>query len=259
MIRPKTREELNAMRQGGRILGRILSRLLDEANSGVSLLLIENLAQKLMKESGGTPSFQTVKGYRWATCLCVNEVVVHGVPSAYVLHDGDILTIDVGLLYKGFHTDTAWTKIIQTSNLKPQNFNEKKKFLKVGERTLWKAIDICRPGNHVGHISRIIQENIEVAGFSIVKSLVGHGVGRELHEEPQIPGFVRGDIAFTEILVPGMTVAIEVIYAQGSGSVVYDNDDGWSIATQDRSLSAVFEHTVVVTSSKPLVLTKFAV
>lgn len=243
----KTKEEIHSMSEGGKRLGEILAKLLACAKVGVRLDFIEQVAQKLIAKTGGTPSFQTVKGYHWATCLCVNDVVVHGVPSPYVLQPGDILTIDVGLLYRGFHTDTAWTK---------KNGEGSDTFLKVGEIALEKAIAKARVGNYVGHISQTIQETIEGAGYSIVKSLIGHGVGRELHEPPQIPGFVRGRIENTEKLVPGMTLAIEVIYAQGKGSVVYANDDGWSIATADRSLSAVFEHTIVVTSGEePRILT----
>lgn len=237
---------IHTMSEGGKRLGEILANLLAFAGSDVRLDAIEQLAQTLIAKSGGAPSFQTVKGYQWATCLCVNEVVVHGVPSPYVLKNGDILTIDIGLLYKGLHTDTAWTKKIGGEN---------DVFLKVGESALEKAIVQARVGNYVGHISQAIQDTIEGAGYSIVKSLVGHGVGRELHEPPQIPGFVRGRIENTEKLVQGMTLAIEVIYAQGKGIVVYANDDGWSIATADHSLSAVFEHTIVVTNGTPRILT----
>lgn len=244
----KTKDELLIMTEGGKKLGRILSHLLSFSQRGVRLESIENLAQKLIAKSGGSPSFQTVKSYKWATCLCVNDVVVHGIPSAYVLKDGDVLTIDIGLLYKGLHTDTAWTKTVGKQEEEP--------FLKIGEKALWKSIKQAREGNRVGHISQVIGEIIEGAGYSIVKSLVGHGVGRELHEAPPVPGFVRGSIDKTEKLVPGMTLAIEVIYAQGKGDVVYANDDGWSIATADRSISAVFEHTIAITAKEPEILTK---
>lgn len=251
---PKTKEEIRIMREGGQKLSSVLAALLTASKPGVTLLSLESLAQDLIKASGGIPSFQTVRGYAWATCLCVNEVVVHGIPTAYVLREGDVFTVDVGLLYKGFHTDTAWTKIIGTA--RPKEEAGKVRFLKIGEDALWKAIDKARPGNHVGDISGTIQTIVEGAGYSIVKSLVGHGVGKELHEDPQIPGFLRGTVGRTPLLVPGMTIAIEVIYAMGSGEVVYENDDGWSIGTADRSLSAVFEHTVEVTQEKPFILTK---
>lgn len=247
MISPKNPKELSLMREGGRKLGNILAHLLSEAKPGKTLLSIENLAQREIKETGGTPSFQTVKGYRFATCLCINDVVVHGLPSRYVLTEGDLLTVDVGIQYKGFHTDTAWTKIIGRKD------NE---FLKTGQKALALAIGQAKVGNRIGHISKIIQDTIEGSGYSIVKSLVGHGVGKELHEEPQIPGFLLGSVEKTEKLAPGMTIAIEVIYAQGKGSVILE-EDGWSVATRDGSPSVVFEHTVAVTRGDPVVLTKF--
>lgn len=238
------------MREGGEKLGNILQTLLTFAKPGVTLLEIEKLAMDEIQKTGGNPSFTTVQGYKWATCLCVNDVVVHGVPSEYVLKSGDVLTIDIGLLYKDFHTDTAWTKIVGSGD------EEKTKFLKVGEEALWKAIEQAKAGNRIGHISQTIQSTIEGAGYGIVKSLVGHGVGHELHEAPQIPGFLRGQIEDSPILEEGMTIAVEVIYAMGSGGVLYDNPDGWSITTNDHSLSAVFEHTIAVTSGEPEILTK---
>lgn len=234
---------------GGKKLGKILQDLLVMAKPGVSLVTLEERAQEFIKAAGGTPSFQTVEGYSWATCLCVNEDVVHGIPTEYVLEEDDILTIDVGMLYQGYHTDTAWTKRIQNSRTKIQNLNTIDDFLKVGEETLWKAIDQARAGNHIGHISQAIQQGVESAGFSVVKSLVGHTVGRELHEKPQVPGFIKGDISNTPLLKPGMTLAIEVIYAQGRGDITYANADGWTITTKDGSLSATFEHTILVTGA----------
>lgn len=260
MITPKTPDEIAIMRQGGAKIGTILHQLLDQAQPGVSLMEIEAHADRLIGASGGTASFRTVKGYKWATCLCVNDVVVHGIPTNYVLKDGDVLTIDVGLLYQGFHTDTAWTKIIETKlGFAPESLallSEKEKFLAVGEQAMWQGIAQARSGNRVGHISQAVQKIIEGAGYGIVKTLVGHGVGRELHEPPQIPGFLKGPIEATPLLVAGMTIAVEVIYARGLGAVVYANDDGWSIATRDGSLASVFEHTIVVTQSGvPIVLT----
>ena len=250
MISPKNPAEIESMREGGAKLGAILQRLLDASQPGVTLLEIEALADRLIREAGGEASFKTVKGYQWATCLCVNDVVVHGIPTQYYLKGGDLLTIDVGILYKGFHTDTAWTKCIGSQN------EDSKKFLKTGEEALWEAIKQARVGNRVGHISQAIQRIVEGAGYGIVHTLVGHGVGRELHEAPQVPGFLKVPIESTLELTRGMTIAVEVIYALGSGAVVYPNDDGWSIATRDGSLTAVFEHTIAVTDGEPQVLTK---
>lgn len=248
------------MREGGAKIGAILQQLLVRAQPGVALLEIEALADRLIKKSGGQASFHTVKGYKWATCLCVNDVVVHGIPTNYVLKDGDVLTIDVGLFYQGFHTDTAWTKIVEKKlGFAPESLalkSEKEKFLEVGQQAMWEGIAQAKAGNRVGHISEAVQKIVEGAGYGIVKTLVGHGVGRQLHEAPQIPGYLKAPIASTPQLAVGMTIAVEVIYARGLGAVVYVNDDGWSIGTRDGSLAAVFEHTIVITTGEPEILTR---
>ena len=210
---------------------------------------IEKRANEFIQKAGAIASFSTVPGYKWATCLNVNEVVVHGIPSPYILKDGDLLTIDIGLIYKGFHTDTAGTKTIGPSK-------KHEKFLEVGRLALQRGIKAATVGNRVGDISKVVQETIEGAGYSIVKSLVGHGVGRELHEEPQIPNYLRGTIENTLPLKQGMTIAIEPIYAEGRGEIVYENNDGWTLASRDRSLTSVFEHSLAITASGPVVLTK---
>lgn len=249
MIHLKTREEIAVMREGGRKLGTILEDLLAFSETGVVLMDIEKRACALIEKEGAIASFKTVPGYKWATCLNVNEVVVHGIPTNYVLRDGDILTIDMGVLYKGFHTDTAGTKIIGSSK-------KNEEFLHTGKEALEKAIEQARIGNRIGDISKVVQETIEGAGYSIVKSLVGHGIGRELHEEPKIPNYLRGAIENTLPLQEGMTIAIEPIYAMGRGEIVYKNSDGWTLATKDRSLTSVFEHTLAITATGPYVLTK---
>lgn len=254
MIHHKTKEEISVMHEGGGKLASILQKLLAFSQPGVVLFDIEKKANTLIDKSGGTASFKTVKGYHWATCLCVNEVVVHGIPTEYVLKEGDVLTIDVGLLYKGFHTDTAWTKIVG---------QEDSQFLKVGQEALNKAIDLAKIGNRIGDISASTQGIVEGAGYNVVKSLVGHGVGRELHEEPQVPNYlpaqagVRGTAKNTYQFQGGETIAIEPIYVAGNPSVVLENDDGWTLATRDRSLAAVFEHSIAITPDGPIVLTQW--
>ncbi len=253
MISLKSPEEIAIMREGGQKLGKILEELLDFSQPGVTLNQIESEANRLIFLSGGTASFKTVADYRWATCLCVNDGIVHGIPTDYMLLDGDNLTIDIGLLYKGFHTDTAWAKIVGK-----KHDPGKEKFLKTGEDTLWKAIEQAKIGNHIGDISQVIQTGVEGVGFSVVKSLVGHGVGRELHEEPQVPGYTRGKIENTPELIEGMVIAIEIIYAMGRGEAVYAGDDGWTISTRDGSLAAVFEQTLAIQPGGPSVLTRSA-
>ncbi len=252
----KTADEIQRMKEGGRKLGMIVQQLVNYAKPGISLLDVEHLADMLIRQSGGTASFLTVPGYKWATCLCVNDVVVHGIPTGYVLKNGDVLTIDAGLLYKGLHTDMAWTKIVESKTSQKQD-DRKKKFLKIGEAALRKAIAEAKAGNRIGHISRVIQDVVErEGGYKIVRTLVGHGVGTSLHEPPQVPGVLKDTIENTPLLEEGMTIAIEVIYGEKTGAVVYVNDDGWSIGTKDRSLSSVFEHTVVITHAGPVILTR---
>ncbi len=253
MIAPKTSEEIHAMKIGGGKLGKILQELLVMSTPGTRLLDLEAMAQKRIKEVGGLPSFSTVGDYQWATCLCVNDVVVHGIPSEYRLTSGDVFTIDIGMIYEGFHTDTAWSIIVGDENDKTE---KKKRFLDVGAQTLEKAITVAVAGNRVGHISEVIQKEIEGAGFSVIKDLTGHGVGRKLHEEPMIPGYVRGNLERTPLLTSGMTIAIEVIYAEGKGTIEYLGEDGWALASKDQSLTATFEHTIAIGDGKSTVLTK---
>jgi len=250
MTSVKTPEEIASMRVGGKKLGGILKELLAMSTIGVNLLDIEKHAKKRIQEVGGQPSFTTVEGYPYVTCLCINEEVVHGMPRDYALREGDILTIDIGMIYEGLHTDTASSTLIgQTGGI------EKRQFLQIGEVALEKAIRVAIAGNRVGDISYVIQTTIEAAGYHVVRDLTGHGVGRVLHEEPMIPEYVRGDIRKTPLLTSGMTIAIEVIYAMGQGSIIYKSDDGWTLESRDRSLTATFEHTLCIRDGKSDVLT----
>lgn len=257
MISVKTPQEITAMREGGKKLAAIRDMLLKESVPGTSLFTLEDHAQTMIRQAGGEPSFSTVEDYQWATCFCINEQVVHGIPRDYPLKEGDIFTIDIGMIYKGFHTDTAWTKIIgKQPVIKDQAYKEKERFLEVGKKGLESAIKAAKPDNRVGDISRAIQTVIEDAGLSVITSLTGHGVGKRLHEDPLIPGFIRGSIERTPLLTSGMTLAIEVIYTKGKSSIVYDADDGWTLATKDRSWTAVFEHSIAITDRGTIVLTE---
>lgn len=251
----KGNNKIQVMIEGGKKLGKILDTLLNFAKPGVSLIEIDKFAEKLIIDNDGTPSFKSVKDYKYATCLCLNDIVVHGIPTNYKLKEGDILGIDVGFYYKGFHTDAAWT--IPIGSVSP----EIKKFLQTGKLALSKAIEKATFGNRVWDISKAIEDVLKTAGFSPVRQLVGHGVGKSLHEVPQIPCFARGKRENSPKLYESQTLAIEIIYNMGSFPVVYKNDDGWSIKTEDNSLSSLFEHTILIRKDRPLVLTggnKFA-
>jgi methionyl aminopeptidase len=244
----KTRREIEIMAEGGRILGNIRDKIAAAVRPGVEVSELENTAERLIKKSGGQASFKMVPGYHHATCININDVVVHGIPDKTIIQAGDKVGIDVGLYYKGFHTDTATTVIVNGNS----NSN---KFLNTGKVALKKAIEQAKPGKRVADISRVIQETVEQAGYSAIRALTGHGVGKNLHEEPAIPCFITGKYEHSPVLSEGMVLAIEVMYNAGSPDVAYKNDDGWTIVTADGKISGLFEQTVAVTKSGPVILT----
>lgn len=254
MISLKNPKEIQAMIQGGRILSGIISHLKKQTVAGRALFELEQEAEREILAAGGYPSFKMVPNYRFSTCLCVNEVIVHGLPSLYKLKKSDIIGIDVGFYYQGFHTDMAWTVLVDEEKAKEEADVSIRKFLEAGEMALVKAIKVAHEGSRVGDISLAIQEIIEKAGYSVVRSLVGHGIGRKLHEDPQVPGFLDAPKEKTPLLKKGMTLAIEVIYNMGGAKVAY-RDDGWTIVAEDGSLSGLFEKTVAITKEEPIVLT----
>jgi len=270
MINIKSPQEIKIMQHGGRILSTVLRTVLQSAKIGVSELELEKLAEKLIREKGGEPGFMRVKGYLHATCMSTNDVIVHGIPSDYKLKEGDVIGIDCGVYYKGFHTDMSesirikkGTPVFYTPELSTVILNAKRegsydtidKFLACGKKALNEAIKVALPGNRIGHISKTIQDIVEVqGGYSIVRSLIGHGVGRELHEEPEVPGFVYREIQHTPKLAEGMTIAVEVIYNLGSGQTMLDKD-GWTIRTKDGKIAGLYERTIAITRGAPLLLT----
>ncbi|QQS38950.1 type I methionyl aminopeptidase [Candidatus Woesebacteria bacterium] len=245
----KSDQEIKLMQEGGKLLAGVKNTLAECVSVGVSAWEIEEKARELIKKTGGEPSFMRVPGYHWATCINVNEGIVHGIPKKEVIFKkGDVVSVDVGLYYKGFHTDTSVSKGLGVDNTT-------KEFLLAGEKALDKAIGMAIPGNHVSDISRALQSTIEGAGYSPVRSLVGHGVGRELHEDPQIPCYVVGRSYRDEELLEGLVIAIEIMYAFGSYEIKL-MPDKWTISTQDGTISALYEETVAVTKNGPLVLTR---
>lgn len=240
----KTPDQLELMRKSGKITAQILKKLIEAAKPGVNLLDLESLANKELDNLGAKASFKSVPEYHFATCLNVNSEVVHGLPRNIILKNGDILKIDFGAEVEGWHTDAAWTVEIGESN-------NQSKFLAVGEEAMWAGIKQAKAGNKIGDISSAIQETIEDAGFSVVRSLCGHGVGTSGHEDPEVPTFGKPGKGLT--LESGMTLAIEAIYCEGKGEVV-TLDDGWTIASEDGLLAGLFEMTVIV-GDKPEVIT----
>lgn len=260
MINLKNEQEIEIMKKGGLILTEVLTMVSKAANNGVKLIELDKMAEEEIIKRGGKPSFKTIEDYRWTICTAVNDVVVHGIPNDYVLKNGDILGIDCGVLYSGFHTDSAWSLIVGNEQTLPGaemvgNNTPEEKFLNSGRNAWQKALKQVRKGNYIYDISKVIQENVEKDGYSVVRTLVGHGVGKQLHEAPEVPGFVKMAREKTPQIVPGMVLAIEVIYNLGGPDVVYKGNDGWTIATKDGTISGLFEATVAVMSHGSYVLT----
>jgi len=249
MILLKSESEIEIMAEGGAKLGRVKKALAEAVKEGVRASDIEDLAVKLIKEEGAECSFKKVPGYHWATCVNVNEGLVHGIPvSSVIFKKGDIVKIDVGVYFKGFHTDTSISVGIDLSP-------EGRKFLNTGREALAKALKEVKEGNYIYDISKAIEDAVEEVGYATIKALVGHGVGRELHEEPQIPCFVLGERTGSAQIKPGMVLAVEVMYAAGSDKVEV-LEDGWTIAMRDGKISGLFEDTIAVTKLGPKVLTR---
>lgn len=235
------------MRAGGAHLARILRILAETAKPGVNVRELNTKAEQLISEVGGTPSFKGYNGFPASICVSVNDEVVHGLPRDYVINNGDVVALDVGLKYEGFHTDSATTVIAGASS------KEAQELLSVTEGALQEGIAAVKPGMTTGDLGAIIGEYITEHKMGIVKELVGHGVGRELQEEPMVPNF--GSAGEGAVLMEGMTIAIEPMVTLGSGHVVLA-DDGFTYKTADGSLAAHFEHTVLITKDGAEVLTK---
>jgi methionyl aminopeptidase len=238
--------------RAGQKLAQAFAKTIKEIKPGVSLLEIEVLANEYIDEQGGKPGFKMVDNYDWATCININDGVVHGVPDGTKIKPGDIVSLDMGLYYRGWHSDMAYTKEIRSSKHEIRNGE----FLAVGEKALEKAIDQAKPGNRVGHISHAIEDTIGRAGYRVIPRLTGHGVGRELHQDPMIPGVLSGKVERTPKIKAGMGLAIEVIYTKGSPGIKTAGD-GWTIVTKDGKMSSLFEKTVLVTKGGAEIITPY--
>ncbi len=252
MIHIKNAQEIESMKKGGHMLAVALNEALSSVKPGITEGELDKIAENSIRKQGGKPGFMEVPGYKHTICTATNEVIVHGIPGNYALKRGDVICIDCGVYLDNLHTDMADTVVVGGD---AATTPEVKEFLETGKKAMWEGIKQARAGNRVGHISKTIQDIVEGKGYSVVRTLVGHGVGKELHEEPEVPGYLYGKIERTPLLKPGMTIAVEVIYAMGLPDVVYANDDGWTIKTADDSLSAVFERSILITESDPIIMT----
>jgi methionyl aminopeptidase len=243
----KSPEEISKMAEAGRVVVETLALIGENLRPGVTTGKLDTLAEEYIRSQGGTSPFKGYKGYPATICTSPNGMVVHGIPGPKRLEDGDILSADVGVILDGFVADSAYTFTVGSVS------EEAQRLLDACQAALAAGIEQCRPGNRLSDISHAVQTTTEEAGYSVVKSLVGHGVGRSMHEDPQIPNY--GPPGRGPELAAGMTFAIEPMINAGGPEVVV-HDDEWSISTADGSLSAHFEHTVAVTDEGPRVLTK---
>jgi methionyl aminopeptidase len=242
----KSSSEIEQMAEAGAIVARTLELLRESIRPGVTTDELDRLADEFIRSEGGVPTFEGYRGYPASICASPNDMIVHGIPGDYALGEGDILSVDVGVTLGGFVADSAWTFPVGEVS------EEAERLLQVCEGALFAGIDQARPGQHVGDISAAVEAVVEESGFTVVRALVGHGVGRSMHEEPQIPNF--GEPGRGPLLQEGMTLAIEPMINVGGPEIVIA-DDKWSILTADGTLSAHFEHTVAVTEEGPRILT----
>jgi methionyl aminopeptidase len=242
----KAQGEIDRMARAGEVVADTLALMGERARPGVTTQELDELADEFIRSRGGVPTFKGYRGYPASICVSPNDMVVHGIPGPYALREGDVLSVDVGVTLDGFVADSAYT--FPVGEISP----EAERLLEGCQAALAAGIEQCRAGNRLSDISHAIQRVTEEHGFSVVRSLVGHGVGRSMHEEPQIPNF--GEPGRGPLLSEGMTFAIEPMINAGGAEVVL-HDDEWSISTADHSLSAHFEHTVAITGEGPKILT----
>jgi methionyl aminopeptidase len=246
MIVRKSAEELDRMRRAGRLVGHTLSTVTAAARPGVSLLDLDRLAERTIRDGDGIPSFLGYHGFPATLCLSPNDWVVHGIPNGYVLQEGDILSIDCGAIVEGYHGDAAVTIPIGRVD------QAARRLLETTERAMWAGIAQVRAGNRLSDIGHAVERVAAAPGFGVVREYVGHGIGTRMHEEPQVPNYGRPGRGLR--LDVGLVLAIEPMVNEG-GAETQVLDDGWTVVTRDGSRSAHFEHTVAVTPAGPEVLT----
>lgn len=251
MVELKSERELERMRAAGRLVGEALATLREMVRPGLRTRELEVAFERLVEECGGEPAFKGYRGYPASICASINEGVVHGIPDGRRLADGDLLSLDVGVRLEGYYGDAALTIPVGRVS------REARRLLAAGGRGLEAAIDQMRPDRRLRDVSAAIQQTAEAEGFSVVRQFVGHGIGRRMHEDPQVPNFVDGASGF-ELdlrLRPGLVLALEPMINAGTWEVEVLSD-GWTVVTKDRRLSVHFEHSVAVTADEPEVLTR---
>ena len=246
MIIKKSPEQIDQMAAAGAILVRTMNLLAGKIRPGVTTKELDQAAERFIRSQGAEPAFKGYRGFPGSICASPNSMIVHGIPGPYKLDRGDILSIDIGVVFDGWVADAARTFPVGPITPVAQ------KLLRTTEESLFAAMRECRPGNHLGDVSHAVQQHVEAAGLSVVRSLVGHGIGRDMHEEPQIPNY--GTPGSGILLEEGMVLAVEPMVTAGRHQVRVA-DDHWSIFSQDGSLAAHFEFTIAITAEGPRILT----
>ena len=249
MIQYKTKEEIEILRHSCMLVGKTHAVIAAQLKEGITTIEVNRLVEEFINDNGGIPSFKNYNGFPYATCISVNNAVVHGFPSNIPLKNGDIISLDIGIFKNGFHGDSAYTYAIGEIT------DDVKKLLRVTKESLYCGIEKARQGNRIGDIAFAIQEHTEKKnGYGVVRDLVGHGLGRKLHEDPQVPNY--GKRGSKEKLKAGMVLAIEPMINMGVKEVLH-SEDGWTVLTQDGQPSAHFEHDVHITKDGPDILSSF--
>jgi methionyl aminopeptidase len=247
MIIGKSKKEIEKMRASGKLVGQVLAHLRTLVEPGISTIEIDQVAEKMIRDAGAIPTFKGYNGFPFSICASVNEQVVHGFPSGYKLKEGDIFSIDCGATLEGFVGDTATTVPVGSVD------ENRLKLIKVTEQCLELAIEQCRPGNHLGDIGWAVQQHAEANGYSVVRDYVGHGIGRRMHEDPQIPNY--GKPGHGPKIKSGYVFAVEPMVNKGTHFTKVLSD-GWTVVTMDGQPSAHVEHTIAITDDGPEVLTR---
>lgn len=247
MIILKTPREIELLREAGRIVALVHDELKKAIVPGVTTKEIDKLAEKIIRDNNATPSFKGYGGFPGSVCTSVNEMVIHGIPGKLKLKEGDIISVDVGACYQGYHGDSAWTYRVGKIS------EEAERLLKVTEESLYKGLEQAKPGNHIGDISAAIEDYVAKNGYTSPEDYTGHGVGSKLHEDPMVPNY--GKKGHGPLLKVGMVIAVEPMVHIGKKDVKVLND-GWGVVTKDHSLAAHYEHTIVITNDGYEILTK---
>ena len=249
MIQYKTKVEIEIMRESCLLVGKAHAEAVMIMKAGITTMQVNNIVEEFIRDNGGSPSFKNYNGYPFATCISMNESVVHGFPGDHILKEGDVMSLDIGIYKNGFHGDSAYTYAVGEIS------DEIKRLLKVTKESLYIGIEKARQGNRIGDIANAIQEHTERKhGYGVVRELVGHGLGRKMHEDPQVPNY--GKKGTGAKLKEGMVLAIEPMINLGVKDVIH-LDDGWTVLTKDYKTSAHFEHDVCITKGDPDILSSF--